>query len=79
LKRQREAKKREKEDKKKTLRQQKIDDYLAQLSPEEQAELTAEAEAMAREDGGAFMKDREISEPMLNAYRLKIIVKRLAL
>lgn len=78
LKRQREARKQEKEDKKKALRRQKIDGYLAQLSPEEQTALTAEAEAMAREDGGAFMKDREIPEAMLNAYRWKIIEKRLA-
>ena len=78
LKRQREARKQEKEDKKKALQRQKIDGYLAQLSPEEQAALTAEAEAMAREDGGAFLKDREIPEAMLNAYRWKIIEKRLA-
>jgi len=77
LKRQRKARKQEKEEKKKALQRQKIDGYLAQLSPEEQAALTAEAEAMAREDGGAFMKDREIPEAMLNAYRWKIIEKRL--
>jgi len=78
LKRQREARKQEKENKKKALQQKKIDGYLAQLSPEEQAALTAEAEAMAREEGGAFLKDRGISEPILNAYRWKIIEKRLA-
>jgi len=78
LKRQREARKQEKEDKKKALQRQKIDGYLAQLSPEEKAALTAEAEAIAREEGGAFLKDREISEPILNAYRWKIIEKRLA-
>jgi len=78
LKRQREARKQEKENKKKALQRQKIDGYLAQLSPEEQAALTAEAEAIAREEGGAFLKDRGISEPILNAYRWKIIEKRLA-
>jgi len=78
LKRQREAKKQEKEDKEKAQRRQKIDDYLAQLSPEEQAALDAEAEAIARKEGSAFMNGRKIAEHILNGYRLEIIGKRLA-
>lgn len=78
LKRQREAKKQEKEDKKKALRQQKIDSYLAQLSPEELEAITAEAEAMARQEGNVFLKGRKIPEQILNGYRLEIIGKRLA-
>ncbi|MGV8027396.1 MAG: RepB family plasmid replication initiator protein [Anaerolineaceae bacterium] len=77
LKRQREVRKQEKEDKKKALRQQKIDGYLAKLSPEEQAALTAEAEAMARQEGNVFLKGRKIPEQILNGYRLEIIDKRL--
>jgi plasmid replication initiation protein len=78
LKRQREVKKRDNEDKTKARRQQKIDDYLAQLSPEEQAALNAEAEAIARKEGSAFMKERKIAEHILKGYRLEIIGKRLA-
>ncbi len=80
LKRQREAKKREKkaqEDNEKALWQQKIDGYLAQLSPEEMKALTAEAEALARREGSAFMKERKIAEPVLSGYRREIIGKRL--
>jgi len=81
LKRQREAKKRERkeqDDTEKALQRQRIDDYLAQLSPEEQKALTAEAETLARKEGSAFMKERKITEPILNGYRLEIIGKRLA-
>jgi len=67
------------EDKEKALLRQRIDDYLAQLSPEEQEMLTAEAEAIARKEGSAFMKERKITEPVLNGYRLEIVKKRLAL
>ena len=66
------------ENKEKTLRRQRIDDYLAQLSPEELEALNAEAEAIARKEGSAFMKERKIAEHILNGYRLEIIEKRLA-
>jgi len=80
LKRQRGAKKRERkeqDDTEKALQRQRIDDYLAQLSPEEQKALTAEAETLARKEGSAFMKERKIAEHILNGYRLEIIRKRL--
>jgi len=73
--RQRTEKRRNREDRKKVLRRQRIDEYLTQLSPVDLAALTAEADALARQEGKNLFVNREVPEQIVKSY-LDILVEK---
>jgi hypothetical protein len=74
-----EKEQREEEDREKAERRGKIEKYLAAQSRDEQVELIGEARELARAEGGAYFKDKEIPQYMLNAYMHMVVEKRLGL
>lgn len=66
-------------EKNKAEHRKKIEDYLISLTKDELAELTRQAEELARKDGGSFLKDRKIPEHMLKAYIHVIVEEKLLL
>jgi len=77
LKKEKERKHQEREDKKKAQQREKVERYLAQLSADDMKALREEAEGQVRHDGGTAFRERGISETMLNAYVHTIVAKRL--
>jgi hypothetical protein len=69
----------EAEEREKAERRGTIEKYLAAQSRDEQVELIGEARELARAEGGAYFKDKEIPQYMLNAYMHMVVEKRLGL
>lgn len=74
-----EEQQRTQEEREKMERRGKIEKYLSSLSRDEMVELTGEAKKKAREEGGAFLRSREVPAYMVNAYVHMIVEKRLGL
>jgi plasmid replication initiation protein len=74
-----EREQRDEEEREKAERRGRIEKYLAAQSRDEQVELIAEARELARQEGGAYFKDKEIPQYMINAYMHIVVEKRLEL
>jgi len=70
---------REKEEREKTERRKQIEKYISSISRDDLASITSEARELAREEGKAFLKGRDIPQYMVNAYVHMIVEKRLEL
>lgn len=70
-------KRREDEQREKADLKKKIEEYISRLSRDELAELTGQARERAREDGGVFFNEREISQPMIQAYIHVLVEKQI--
>ena len=68
---------RKKEERKKTERKEKIEAYLGTLSWDELGNLKREAEELARKEGGAYYKDREIPQHVITGFLHELVEKRI--
>lgn len=66
------------EERQRDERREKIQAYISSLSTDELAELTREAEKLARAEGGAFFRNRDIPGPTLEGYMFEIAGKRIS-
>lgn len=79
IKAEKEAKKKQKEKKEteKANCEERIKNYIAELSEDVQRELTEEAKELAKKEGGRYFKAGELPNYMINGYLNLIVRKRL--